>query len=83
MPQIPLSHGNFWALNESPSEKEGKSPPASSGGCVPCPTLNESPSEKEGKSGTRNPQNQHRPPSMKVPPKRKGNYPARFTVRKV
>ena len=63
------------ALNESPSEKEGKSttPPAWWNGPNP---LNESPSEKEGKFfkiGSRCDCDQ---PSMKVPPKRKGNsYP--------
>ena len=59
-------------LNESPSEKEGKShPPAR-----PAPhatSLNESPSEKEGKSVTEASVNAERFPSMKVPPKRKGN----------
>ena len=65
------SHKN--TLNESPSEKEGKSRsffPQH----VKIGALNESPSEKEGKLGFSRP----RPytiysPSMKVPPKRKGN----------
>ena len=39
-------------------------------------TLNESPSEKEGKSKTWKPRNLWPTwPSMKVPPKRKGNHP--------
>ena len=67
---------NLMPLNESPSEKEGKCRDQP-GGYQSGKPLNESPSEKEGKfdSGfvviadlTR--------PSMKVPPKRKGNsYP--------
>ena len=61
-------------LNESPSEKEGKFCERGSESLHNL-TLNESPSEKEGKSvsyaqvrffGMR--------PSMKVPPKRKGNH---------
>ena len=67
--------GNTYsiALNESPSEKEGKwgnvAIAASSN-----ISLNESPSEKEGKFPA---QGAHvrivAVPSMKVPPKRKGN----------
>ena len=60
-------------LNESPSEKEGKYRIANLFPRVPEP-LNESPSEKEGKSpeplGTACLKIE---PSMKVPPKRKGN----------
>ena len=60
-------------LNESPSEKEGK--------CNPhkrqsprADTLNESPSEKEGKFSLRDfGCRRSGSPSMKVPPKRKGN----------
>ena len=87
----------FRALNESPSEKEGKSG-GRAGENFRGKTLNESPSEKEGKSGGRAGENfrgktlnespsekegkwrSHRcgrlalaVPSMKVPPKRKGN----------
>ena len=36
--------------------------------------LNESPSEKEGKSPCGGSSVEHFSPSMKVPPKRKGNY---------
>ena len=61
------------ALNESPSEKEGKST-FHGGVCALCTSLNESPSEKEGKSEIHV---DFSPfllcPSMKVPPKRKGN----------
>ena len=60
------------ALNESPSEKEGKSsfaPPSR----WPLGTLNESPSEKEGKSPRLAEDEEELAPSMKVPPKRKGN----------
>ena len=62
-------------LNESPSEKEGKSR-----GNVAIASsniaLNESPSEKEGKSSMYTPGPGVFGPSMKVPPKRKGNsYP--------
>ena len=64
---------NLAGLNESPSEKEGKS-------CHPRPNipkpkcLNESPSEKEGKYTPKKIQTCTRhPASMKVPPKRKGN----------
>ena len=64
--------GVVSGLNESPSEKEGKSACRSRGRRNEG-RLNESPSEKEGKSA--------KPPvnvagggaSMKVPPKRKGN----------
>ena len=62
-------------LNESPSEKEGK--------CCRetvrpsrAIALNESPSEKEGKYPVLPGVHLHVRPSMKVPPKRKGNsYP--------
>ena len=69
-----VSQPDRWrlSLNESPSEKEGKSEH-----CFDLEhhlTLNESPSEKEGKSIA----NPWPPfscaPSMKVPPKRKGNH---------
>ena len=60
------------ALNESPSEKEGKSRtyglPSR-----PSPALNESPSEKEGKYSMPTLKRSSVAPSMKVPPKRKGN----------
>ena len=36
-------------------------------------TLNESPSEKEGKFALKQPVQTRHAPSMKVPPKRKGN----------
>ena len=39
-------------------------------------TLNESPSEKEGKSTPRMSMKTSTRPSMKVPPKRKGNFGA-------
>ena len=64
--------GTVISLNESPSEKEGKFRPS-----VVCEvsvtTLNESPSEKEGKSGSHVLTCENLGPSMKVPPKRKGN----------
>ena len=86
-----------WALNESPSEKEGKSEcqgldissrstplnesPSEKEGkwlvygvlCACCDSLNESPSEKEGKFGQGVQVRKFLGPSMKVPPKRKGN----------
>ena len=60
-------------LNESPSEKEGKLFGQIVAVVVDL-ALNESPSEKEGKSGRGSvvPVRQS-VPSMKVPPKRKGN----------
>ena len=60
------------ALNESPSEKEGK---FSTVHIVPTDreTLNESPSEKEGKFHMQRLVLSAQKPSMKVPPKRKGN----------
>ena len=63
-------------LNESPSEKEGKFRLGAVGGEY-LPPLNESPSEKEGKYSSGKITNQRTTrPSMKVPPKRKGNsYP--------
>ena len=60
-------------LNESPSEKEGKSrPPLLT---IPRPPgLNESPSEKEGKSeALSRVADELRDASMKALPKRKGN----------
>ena len=59
-------------LNESPSEKEGKltTPAVTNFQKTP---LNESPSEKEGKLGDECQVKRTAPPSMKVPPKRKGN----------
>ena len=72
MPATSASHAALHSLNESPSEKEGKSHGIprvytfSNG-------LNESPSEKEGKgTGTLCPRCRLSA-SMKVPPKRKGN----------
>ena len=60
------------SLNESPSEKEGK---YRNGGEVVDGqgSLNESPSEKEGKSEPLLDEGGMSDPSMKVPPKRKGN----------
>ena len=62
-------------LNESPSEKEGKFQLAHGliGRSNP---LNESPSEKEGKFSAQIPLGVAVGPSMKVPPKRKGNNTA-------
>ena len=59
-------------LNESPSEKEGKciGPPIF---CLAVVALNESPSEKEGKFPGVPGTGKTTAPSMKVPPKRKGN----------
>ena len=63
------------SLNESPSEKEGKFAIGFEEQHFFLP-LNESPSEKEGKWARRTCTTPARPPSMKVPPKRKGNsYP--------
>ena len=64
----------FCPLNESPSEKEGKSilHELTSIGEY---SLNESPSEKEGKFGGQTGlELRSIAPSMKVPPKRKGNH---------
>ena len=61
------------SLNESPSEKEGKSPKRSTSSRVSSACLNESPSEKEGKSPLQLCPTTPLPASMKVPPKRKGN----------
>ena len=60
------------ALNESPSEKEGKLYDADSVGLTGA-ALNESPSEKEGKWAAYMALVNLACPSMKVPPKRKGN----------
>ena len=59
------------ALNESPSEKEGKF--FTRVGLIRLIPLNESPSEKEGKCQLTIQGKIHPKPSMKVPPKRKGN----------
>ena len=65
------------SLNESPSEKEGKCE-VSVLSASSVSALNESPSEKEGKSSRHAPALHEADPSMKVPPKRKGN---RYTPR--
>ena len=59
-------------LNESPSEKEGKSV-LDDGKVILSESLNESPSEKEGKYSAVAFMRSLMGPSMKVPPKRKGN----------
>ena len=59
-------------LNESPSEKEGKSV-STTAPTSQMHSLNESPSEKEGKFPAAELVLCVHPPSMKVPPKRKGN----------
>ncbi len=65
-------HENL-SLNESPSEKEGKSGTFAAS-IVMTTRLNESPSEKEGKFfGYSTHPRAAVPASMKVPPKRKGN----------
>ena len=65
--------GVVSGLNESPSEKEGKSACRSRGRRNEG-RLNESPSEKEGKFPAKPPVNvAGGGASMKVPPKRKGN----------
>ena len=61
------------SLNESPSEKEGKCHSHSRGGPRRPRSLNESPSEKEGKYEIHDDRRRINSPSMKVPPKRKGN----------
>ena len=70
---MPLSE----TLNESPSQKEGKWGTGSSQD-IHDQTLNESPSQKEGKyyCGVYRLARGNFP-SMKVPPKRKGNAAAR------
>ena len=62
----------WQCLNESPSQKEGKSATTTS---KPTPTvnLNESPSEKEGKCISKANAVKFKSTSMKAPPKRKGN----------
>ena len=76
----PGGRNDYDPLNESPSEKEGKYP-------TPKPldllqaTLNESPSEKEGKCEYEELREfYHATPSMKVPPKRKGNNDSDLSV---
>ena len=65
---------NEFSLNESPSEKEGKFLQLHDGACLElCGALNESPSEKEGKFRFTGLFLPGHTPSMKVPPKRKGN----------
>ena len=63
------------ALNESPSEKEGKCQKITCS-VLRYTSLNESPSEKEGKSAATVEVARLSccSPSMKVPPKRKGNF---------
>ena len=66
---MPASRG----LNESPSEKEGKSVAQDTQPEEFCAGLNESPSEKEGKFPSLLLSTSPLGASMKVPPKRKGN----------
>ena len=72
--RVGMQEMGCFRLNESPSEKEGKY--RTFGHSVhQLRCLNESPSEKEGKSGClgcSSASAQHA--SMKVPPKRKGNF---------
>ena len=60
-------------LNESPSQKEGKSREVEPVTARAVQRLNESPSEKEGKSTASLLLQAYLAASMKVPPKRKGN----------
>ena len=81
----PKANGDLrtkWGpLNESPSEKEGKWNDVSPA-VLPEPALNESPSEKEGKFRLVS-QCEHLPyPSMKAPPKRKGNCHSKWSNQK-
>ena len=71
MNEDPL-HSSLGRLNESPSEKEGKSGQPRPHG-VAVKSLNESPSEKEGKWSVSPGGTFTGYASMKVPPKRKGN----------
>ena len=66
-----LNNGEL-SLNESPSQKEGKSLLAGVGIRVPL-GLNESPSQKEGKSKSFPLMTSWQLASMKALPKRKGN----------
>ena len=63
----------FRSLNESPSQKEGKSDDGAHGFSNLFLSLNESPSQKEGKYSPLRIRLASQKPSMKVPPKRKGN----------
>ena len=65
--------GAVITLNESPSQKEGKSRAGASRTSPSPAPLNESPSQKEGKFSTQGLTANLLHPSMKVPPKRKGN----------
>ena len=72
MPARRASQREEKTLNESPSEKEGKFRGQTLLIHITT-TLNESPSEKEGKFTCRDQLDSLILPSMKVPPKRKGN----------
>ena len=75
-----LIHSGALSLNESPSEKEGKfGVGVGVAGIVS--TLNESPSEKEGKCYRLDCRWLDFGPSMKVPPKRKGNLAREKPIR--
>ena len=69
---IDVNRSGKNSLNESPSEKEGKSN-CSWKAKKQDVSLNESPSEKEGKFGDAHGIRRGGRPSMKAPPKRKGN----------
>ena len=62
------------ALNESPSEKEGKSLPLGVPSCAGKRALNESPSEKEGKLPDSHPEPLPREPLNESPSEKEGKY---------
>ena len=74
------TYTEIYTLNESPSEKEGKSRRILTIRQDKL-TLNESPSEKEGKCVHGRAQRGEAGPSMKAPPKRKGNPRSTHTPR--
>ena len=73
MGNVAIAASSNISLNESPSEKEGKCGFQVLFQVFTGRTLNESPSEKEGKLECHGGGGLPDTPSMKVPPKRKGN----------
>ena len=73
MQNLATSKVPYAALNESPSEKEGKSSPVQSMKTSQCSPSMKVPPKRKGNFGLYGSLPYIYSPSMKVPPKRKGN----------
>ncbi|WP_210401025.1 hypothetical protein, partial [Rothia sp. HMSC064F07] len=80
MPAAPFPHAPGLALNESPSEKEGKWATVNKAECMAFYPSMKVPPKRKGNVSRLERQHLRLTPSMKVPPKRKGNLAARSSV---